>query len=371
MRTLWFVVIGLMITMLSGAGIYLAIQYQENVKDSENVFGDLDSSRTVLKCYGYIQSAHAKYLQFLITQNENYQYEALDALEISTGLYYSKEGLDTPCMIEVYKQVELLMESLDQGAPASLLASTQKNFKKAADGADECMPSLVPKIWNKLIEQFQRSSERVKNNHWMLLALIGLLIVSSALISYVFLLHLKTNQRLKESQQELEEKNEELRWLSVTDPLTGLYNRNKLDAEFESELKRVQRYGHPLGVILLDIDYFKNVNDTCGHQVGDKVLILLADILRQHTRNTDIIGRWGGEEFLILLPETDCKGAYNLAEHIRQQIESFHFPEVNQKTASLGVSCYQSGDDEDRLVSRADEALYRAKEKGRNCVETA
>lgn len=170
---------------------------------------------------------------------------------------------------------------------------------------------------------------------------------------------------------EVDQKNRELQHLYVTDQLTGVFNRYKLDEVLITELDRVQRYAHSLGIILLDVDHFKHVNDTYGHQVGDQVLSSMAKILQQHVRKTDTVGRWGGEEFLIVCPETDLGGLMELAEKIRSRIEAFSFPTVGTKTASLGIAIHQEGDTIDHMILKADTALYQAKEKGRNRVEVS
>jgi diguanylate cyclase (GGDEF)-like protein/PAS domain S-box-containing protein len=157
--------------------------------------------------------------------------------------------------------------------------------------------------------------------------------------------------------------------LSITDRLTGLYNRLKLDELFEAFLHGSERHGTPLSVIIVDIDKFKSVNDTYGHQVGDNVLQEFANLLKTNLRTEDIVGRWGGEEFLILAPGSDLDAAVHLAEKLREKVEAFAFRGVGQKTSSFGVSSYYWGDDEKSMVSRADEALYKAKESGRNRVE--
>jgi len=166
----------------------------------------------------------------------------------------------------------------------------------------------------------------------------------------------------------LEEKNEELETLHITDSLTGLYNRHKLDWELLSEINRADRFEYSFGVILLDIDYFKSVNDTYGHLVGDDVLIDLAKILKENTRQTDIVGRWGGEEFLIIVPKADEEGIKKLAETLRAAIENHIFNLVKTKTASFGVTLFIDNDCIDTMIARADKALYVAKEQGRNQV---
>jgi diguanylate cyclase (GGDEF)-like protein len=162
---------------------------------------------------------------------------------------------------------------------------------------------------------------------------------------------------------------QELGRVAVTDRLTGLYNRVKLDETMTGEYDRAQRNGNPFAMILLDIDHFKKINDNHGHPAGDAVLIKLAQILTHTIRKTDIVGRWGGEEFLIISPETDGPGAANLAGKLRMSIESNVFPAVGRVTGSFGVASYQQGDTITRMIERTDQALYAAKEKGRNRVE--
>ncbi|MBP0048054.1 diguanylate cyclase [Marinobacterium sp. AK62] len=171
-----------------------------------------------------------------------------------------------------------------------------------------------------------------------------------------------------EHQRILEQKNEQLERLSITDALTGLTNRGQVEKLLNSEVHRYERYGNGCSVIMLDIDHFKQVNDTCGHAVGDQVLRQIAALMRENTRLSDIPGRWGGEEFLILCPETDEKGAYQLAENLRQRIEAERFPVIGQRTCSFGVAAIEPGDQARELLKRADDALYRAKNNGRNQV---
>lgn len=165
---------------------------------------------------------------------------------------------------------------------------------------------------------------------------------------------------------ELEQANNELMIRSITDKLTQIYNRLKLDESLSSELARAKRAGSPFSVVLLDIDHFKQVNDIHGHNVGDAVLVCMAEILRESVRATDILGRWGGEEFLILLPDTGPDQAYGVAEKIRVAIADAVFPVVNHKTVSIGATSYMAGDNVIKLLCRADKALYKAKGDGRN-----
>ncbi len=157
--------------------------------------------------------------------------------------------------------------------------------------------------------------------------------------------------------------------LSITDQLTQLHNRMYLENSFNKEIKRSKRYNHPFAVIMLDIDYFKEVNDTYGHDVGDRVLVMISKILSEHIRETDILGRWGGEEFLIICPHTDNEEAFVLAEKLRTAIEDYRFDTVGKKTCSFGISVFDLSDEGYReVVKRSDDALYRAKKNGRNCT---
>ncbi len=187
-----------------------------------------------------------------------------------------------------------------------------------------------------------------------------------------------TNARLlheiaerEQAEKEKEALIKKLDRLSKTDRLTGVFNRLKLDEQLESMLNIAERYNRPFSVLLLDIDHFKTVNDTFGHQSGDKVLVGLAGILQENIRKTDLVGRWGGEEFLIVCPETDMDEALTFAENLRSIIESSNFGIDRQVTASFGITEYCEKDYLDTIVQRADRALYLAKEEGRNRVRTA
>lgn len=174
---------------------------------------------------------------------------------------------------------------------------------------------------------------------------------------------------LDRKNRELDEKNRALEILSLTDRLTGLCNRRRLDQTLRAELRRARRYHKPFSVIMIDIDHFKDVNDMHGHQTGDDVLVRLADTFIALARETDTVGRWGGEEFLIVCPETPRDVAQVLAQRLRQEIEETDFAVAGSLTASFGVAASAPDDAPHALVKRADEALYRAKQLGRNRIE--
>ena len=154
-----------------------------------------------------------------------------------------------------------------------------------------------------------------------------------------------------------------------TDVLTQMNNRMRLDEALEYELKRVKRYDGTFSLILLDIDNFKKVNDTYGHLAGDEVLKKVADVLKKNFREIDTPGRWGGEEFLVLLPQLDRITTCLIAERVRVAIATTEFPDVGTITCSFGVVEYTAKDRVQSLLKRVDDALYTAKERGRNRVE--
>lgn len=163
--------------------------------------------------------------------------------------------------------------------------------------------------------------------------------------------------------------NKKLAQLSITDKLTGLFNRIKIDASFQDQIAYSERSGKLFSVILLDIDHFKMVNDTYGHQTGDIILSEVANILKAHTKKTDIVGRWGGEEFIIIFSEVNSNQALSLAENLRKALQAHDFPITKSQTASFGVTTYQKGDQTKDILARADAALYLAKNNGRNRVK--
>ncbi len=165
------------------------------------------------------------------------------------------------------------------------------------------------------------------------------------------------------SQIELEER---LKIMATTDALTGIYNRYKMNEEIEFEIKKAKRYKKSFALIMFDIDFFKVINDTYGHDIGDKVLEELALLVTRSIRSTDTFARWGGEEFMILARNSDAKSATLLAEKIRKKVENFLFADGINITISIGISLYNRQKTKETLLKEADRALYRAKAEGRN-----
>ncbi|MDA8164522.1 MAG: diguanylate cyclase [Desulfobacteraceae bacterium] len=162
-----------------------------------------------------------------------------------------------------------------------------------------------------------------------------------------------------------------LRSMATTDELTGAYNRRMFDEILCKQMSRAERQGEPLSMVMLDIDHFKKINDNFGHVAGDEVLRSLAALLRENIRDMDFFARWGGEEFIILLPATPPEAARHLAERLRHIVAGHGFGQVGPVTISLGVARYRQGEPREALLRRADESLYDAKRTGRNKVVMA
>ncbi len=160
----------------------------------------------------------------------------------------------------------------------------------------------------------------------------------------------------------------EFRFLAEVDSLTGVYNRRKIEEILAKEIERSRRYGNEVSLMLIDIDDFKQINDTYGHQIGDEILKQIARLIRQNLRRTDYVGRYGGEEFLVILPETSVQKAMTAGERIRSAIERESF-RPGRVTVSIGVTLLKDKDDFGTLFNRLDRAMYLAKERGKNRVE--
>ena len=187
-------------------------------------------------------------------------------------------------------------------------------------------------------------------------------------------LRAKTHQdELKSKNRQLEDMLTRVETLAIMDPLTGIFNRRRFEAVFSNEFKRSQRYQIPLCFMMIDIDHFKKINDTHGHQMGDAFLKEIARILQATLREVDTPARWGGEEFVVLSPNTTRENGLKAAERVRKAVANHVFPGTtdNRVTVSIGVAGipYPSIDSQDKLIHAADLAMYEAKKNGRNRVE--
>jgi diguanylate cyclase (GGDEF)-like protein len=181
-------------------------------------------------------------------------------------------------------------------------------------------------------------------------------------------------ERLHKKNEEMEEANKALEEMAIRDGLTGLFNHRYFQETLTVELLRSRRHGRAFSLILIDVDNFKQYNDTHGHPEGDRLLSILAQLMGKNLRRSDVVARYGGEEFVIILPETSRRQALGVAEGIRKNISEYAFHGMKEQpggrvTVSLGVAAFpRDGTDGSTLIKRADQALYRAKKSGRNTV---
>ena len=226
---------------------------------------------------------------------------------------------------------------------------------------------MLKDIFERAIDSLEYEKRQQILNHWisvkydkgidydLIWKILGIMALFGLLFTYRHFELIKYNHMLEK--------------LSITDKLTGLYNRIKTDSVLQMQIDMYARYKTPFSLLLIDLDHFKQVNDRYGHQVGDKVLHLLGEILHSEIRKTDIAGRWGGEEFMVILPATKLLGALDLAEKIRDTVQQRKYNRKHKVTVSIGVTEIDESDTFNTVIKRADDALYQAKENGRNRVE--
>ncbi|MFP5349556.1 MAG: GGDEF domain-containing protein [Gammaproteobacteria bacterium] len=189
----------------------------------------------------------------------------------------------------------------------------------------------------------------------------------------IYWLVIKPVRREFEKRVEAERVAQDMTRLAITDPLTRLMNRRGITVSLIDAMAQAERYDHPLSIAMADIDHFKSVNDSHGHDAGDKVLVDVAALLSEALRMPDKVGRYGGEEFLVVLPHTALAQAKKIAERMRAAVEGWTFEHgvnKNHVTISIGLTQYRKGEDLEQLLSRVDQALYQAKSAGRNKVIT-
>jgi len=179
------------------------------------------------------------------------------------------------------------------------------------------------------------------------------------------------NKAMKNKVDELYSMTTTLEQQATIDSLTKIYNRYKFEEFFDEELQRVIRIPQDLSLIIFDIDHFKAINDTYGHQAGDSALKDLSQLISKNIKTSDVFARWGGEEFVILLPGTSLDGAFMFAQKLRKMVKEFDFKEIGKMTLSFGVGTFQEYENKQTFFEKVDKALYVAKSKGRNRVEKA
>lgn len=227
---------------------------------------------------------------------------------------------------------------------------------------------------DKIIQREKDELQIKLKNKLLIFTLILILTVTSVvLIAHYFTKGINTifveYKNIQETHRnELENINRDLHKRATTDNLTGLYNRQYFNERLDQEVNRVIRYQHGISLVLFDIDFFKNVNDSLGHIAGDSVLIELSDFVNLKTRQSDLLARWGGEEFVLLLLEMGSERSFDIAQNICNGVAAHNFSVERQITCSFGVTTYIQGESTTDFINRADKALYCAKGSGRNLV---
>jgi diguanylate cyclase (GGDEF)-like protein len=205
----------------------------------------------------------------------------------------------------------------------------------------------------------------------IMVAFLGQHVASLAIFDDVYFGLLRSLRQLRRDKEKMRAEIAELDRLASTDRLTGAWNRRRLEEMVRGEIDRLRRYGHALSLLVIDIDHFKSINDSLGHNIGDSVLVALTALLRSSLRASDSLTRWGGEEFIVLCPHTSLATAVIFAERLRSAATQAAFEAVGRVTVSIGVAECLTGEEWPQWLGRADAALYRAKRQGRNQVQYA
>lgn len=221
---------------------------------------------------------------------------------------------------------------------------------------------------NELVQDLRDGMQKTHVTQQLIILSISVTVVFASFLMVLFI-ERYINRLVSNYEVKIDDYTTMLETLSTTDSLTGLLNRMRFDELLHDEIQRAQRYSKDFSMLFIDLDKFKNINDTYGHQIGDQVLVEFSKLIRNNTREIDIVSRIGGEEFIIILPDTTAEKACYLAEKLRQLVSEHEFPAVTKLTCSIGISSYQKDDTMQSMIERADRAVYIAKNAGRNRVE--
>ena len=225
-------------------------------------------------------------------------------------------------------------------------------------------------MWRDIEKDIAAFNRSLQSN--LLIAVVGFLLLELLIYWTVRLVTGRLEQEVALRTRELNHANKRLAALAQTDELTGLYNRRHFTELLDQEVERCQRLRKPMSLAMADLDYFKSVNDEFGHPMGDHVLQIVAGILRRNCREYDVLGRYGGEEMVIIFPETELATAQHVCERLREEIAAVRITAPDGRavplSTSIGIAQLQAGDNADELIDTADKALYQAKKEGRNRV---
>jgi polar amino acid transport system substrate-binding protein len=307
---------------------------------------------------------------YAITENLKVQFPELDIVEVVS----INEGLNLVENGEVYGYIDNLMvvSSYTQKEYNGIfkISSRLETKDEMGIGTRNDEP-ILHDIFEKLVQSLDEQTMQEIYNRWTAtieqIAWLDEERMRQIITAFILLIGAFTWRYF-----DLQRYNKRLLKLSTTDKLTGLYNRQKIDEKLSEEEKKVSRYtDYHCSLMMIDVDLFKKINDTMGHQEGDKILQSLAKAMQKSLRQTDTIGRWGGEEFMVILSHTTLDEALNVAESLRLKVAQYPFLTLYPITVSIGVGEFSQAEEVHELVGRVDAALYRAKEIGRNNVALA
>jgi len=374
----------------------------ENIKNKKADITFATSETKERKRYAVFSKPYASFPIVIATRNDVGFIPNMDFLrdkKIAVGKNYSagkllKKRYPYLKIIEV-KDIDIALKMLDKKRvyavidilPVLVYKISQNNYfnVKISGKTDldfkvrfmvrDDYKTLIPMI-NRVIDSMTIEQKNRIYKKWISVSYqkrlsikyIEIVVLATFIIIVFFLIWIFLMKQEIKKREKLEKK---LKKIAMFDRLTDVYNRYKLDMVLEKQIKISDRYQRDLSIIFLDIDKFKTINDTYGHEMGDLVLKKLSELILKNLRSSDIFGRWGGEEFLIVCPETDLQKAVKVAEKLRKEIENFNFHNnLHQVTSSFGVVEHIPNETMKTLLHRVDKLLYKAKENGRNRVET-
>ncbi len=342
--SVYLILLSAVILLLGIALVYFSQFTEKVIKHDARVINEAGIVR------GSIQRA----TKLLFVRKNGEVIELMSEVQESLSRFFSMEGKyyhvgPDSNAFEMMDKLNTQWQSLERSMVQYQMSPTQENKSSVVALSELCWDVAIEAV---LVAQKETEYKvgLIKKIFYVIILLNG-----SSAISVMFLVFMYVRRKLEHE--------------TAHDQLTGLHNRRAYVQAIVSEVALNQRYQIPLSLVMVDIDYFKQINDTCGHKKGDDVLISTAKVLAKSIRKTDLVYRIGGEEFAIIAPGTNAEGAKVLAESVRKKVEEIKHKGLASVTISLGVAELLPEWDEDKLFFAADKALYEAKEKGRNRTE--
>ncbi len=316
------------------------------------------------------------YLQYFL-EEKSYNFNAQQVTDSEEALRKVASG-EVFAFIDSLPSMVYALQMNQYNKELKISGKLEKNLhiQIGTKSRDKTLSRVVNKVFNNMDhKEKQKISSKwfpvefAEKTNYILTIKFAILFISILVVLLFWIRKImRNNKLLQRAEQEIKYQNVMLEKAASIDTLTQLYNRSKIDELLQHAINYNRTNKQQFGICLLDVDFFKTINDSHGHQVGDSVLIGLAQALVAHTRASDAIGRWGGEEFLIIFPQITEENLEALAEKLRIQIKELSFGQYGHITISLGITMYQETDTVFSLIQRADEALYKAKRNGRDCV---